>query len=282
MLAAVTLEARVGEAPAAYVREVARRLDAMLGERLEGAWLVGSAALGDFAPGRSDLDVQALTRERLPRVERERIAAALTHEALPCPVRGLELVLYAREDLAGPDGPTFQLNLNTGPGMEHHLALHPQDDPRFWFVLDVAIARQAAIRLAGPEASAAFPDPGHALVARSLRDALAWYARHGGSAAQTVLAACRAWAWAGDGRWRSKGASARWARERLADPQPVERALRLRDGAAERALDDADVEMVLGPARAALADAARRLSAAGPPPRGARDRGRSEQDPGRS
>lgn len=248
----MTLEDRVGAAPAAYLREVARRLGAMLGDRLEGAWLVGSAALGDFSAQRSDLDVQAVTRGRLPVAEREEIAAALAHDAVACPVRGLELVLYAREDLADPKGPAFQVNLNTGPGMEHHVALDADEEPRFWFVIDVSIAGQAAVPLAGPPASVALPEPPRALVAAALREALGWYADHGGSPAQTVLAACRAWAWATDGRWRSKGDSARWARDRLGDPRPVDRALRLRDGAAEPALSGAEVDAVVAAARGAL------------------------------
>jgi hypothetical protein len=248
----MTLEDRVGAAPAAYLREVARRLGDMLGDPLEGVWLVGSAALGDFDARRSDLDVQAVTSRRLPVAEREEIAAALARHAVACPVRGLELVLYAREDLARPDGPAFQLNLNTGPGMEHHVALDPDQEPRFWFVIDVSIAAQAGVPLAGPPASVALPEQPHALVVAALREALGWYADHGGSPAQTILAACRTWAWAADGRWLSKGDSARWARDRLRDPGPVDRALRLRDGTAKPALGRAEVDAVVGAARGAL------------------------------
>jgi hypothetical protein len=40
--------------------------------------------------------VRAVATERLPRADLVRLAAALSHPALECPVRGLELVLYAR------------------------------------------------------------------------------------------------------------------------------------------------------------------------------------------
>ena len=207
---------------------------------------MGSVALGDFDPRRSDLDVQAIAGGRPARLELEALAAELSHPALPCPVRGLELVLYTREGLHDPRGPAFALNLNTGPRMEQHVALDPADDPRFWFVIDVSIARQHAIALHGPSADAAFPEPPRALVAASLREALDWYAGHGGSPAQTILSACRTWAWAADGRWRSKGQSATWAQERLPDPGPVDRALRAREGAAGAAAPgDDDVAVVL-------------------------------------
>src|SRR3712207_5452745 len=108
------------------------------------AWVIGSGALGDFDSLRSDVDVQAVTATRLTRPELERLAATLSHDALPCPVRGLEFVLYAREDLADPAGPAFQLNLNTGRGMTEHAGYDAAAEPRFWFTLDVAIARHRA------------------------------------------------------------------------------------------------------------------------------------------
>ena len=233
---------------AAYLRSVLAQLHAALGGELTGAWVVGSAALGDFDPARSDLDVQAVAARRPPRGTLVALVDAV--ERLDCPVRGLELVLYAREDLADPLGPAYALNLNTGPGMERHVAFDPSEDPRFWFVIDVSIARQHAIALDGPQAATVFPEPPRALVVAALREALDWYDAHGGAPAQTILGACRTWAWATDGRWRSKGESARWARERLTDPGPVDRALAAREGGASPGAQD--VTPVLALARAAL------------------------------
>jgi Domain of unknown function (DUF4111) len=247
------LEDRIGAAPAAYVREVAGRVRAVAGERLVGVWLLGSASLGDFAPRRSDLDVQAVTATRLPLADRERLAGTLQHDALPCPARGLEFVLYAREDLEAPHGPTFGLNLNTGARMAHHVALDPDEDPRFWFVIDLSIARQHAIGLIGPPARDVLPAPPEGLVRTALLEAMAWYAERGGSPAETLLSACRTWAWAVDGRWRSKGDSAGWARARLADPGPLDRALAARDGAGAAAVTRAEAAVVVEAARAALA-----------------------------
>jgi len=181
------------------VRAVARA-------RLCGVWLFGSAALGDFDPECSDLDVQAVTRERLTVAERRRLAAELSHDALPCPVRGLEFVLYAREDLTDPAGPAFTLNLNTGPRMAHHVALDAGEDPRFWFVLDVAIGRERGRPLVGPPPGEVFPELPRPLVVSALRDSLDWHAAHD----DPSIAAARALAWAADGRWRSKAEAARW------------------------------------------------------------------------
>jgi hypothetical protein len=159
-------------------------------------------------------------------VERRLIAETASHEALACPVRGLELVLYARESLPIP---AYQLNLNTGPRMERRLSYDAGEEPRFWFTLDLAIARDHAIALAGPPSRDVLPELPRETIVEALHAALGWYAGSGGDEAQTVLAACRAWAWATDGRWRSKGAAAAWARGRLQDPGPVDRALAHRE-----------------------------------------------------
>jgi hypothetical protein len=206
-----------------YLTELTSRLEAQLGDRLVAAWVIGSGALGDFDPLRSDVDVQAVSDSRLDRARLQRLAGALSHDALPCPVRGLEFVLYAHVDLADPDGPAFQLNLNTGPGMQQHEGFDPRPEPRFWFTLDVAIARQQARSLAGPPPSEVLPFLSRSLVVGALSDALAWYRAY--DDAQAVLAGCRAWAWTSDGTWRSKGEAATWARARLADPTAVDWAL---------------------------------------------------------
>jgi Nucleotidyltransferase domain len=187
---------------AAYLDELTQRLRARLGDRLVAVWVVGSGALGDFDPERSDVDVQAVSAERLTRVELEELAAALSHESLPCPVRGLEFVLYAREDLADPLGPAFQLNLNTGPRMSHHAGYDPHAEPRFWFVLDAAIARDHARPLAGAHPRDVISELPRDLILTSLQAALAWWRAH--DDAQAAVAACRALAWVEYGRWLSK------------------------------------------------------------------------------
>ena len=129
-------------------------------------------------------------------------------------MRGLEFVLYAREDLTDPLGPAFSLNLNTGPGMSHHEGYDPEAEPRFWFTLDVSIAREHAVPLAGPHPREVLPELPRALVLTRLRDSLAWWGDFGGP--QAVLAACRALAWTQTGRWLSKGEAARWAEDPIA------------------------------------------------------------------
>jgi Domain of unknown function (DUF4111) len=236
---------------AEYLSELTLRLEAQLERRLAGAWLIGSGALGDFDALRSDVDVQAVSTMRLARPELERLAVALSHPALRCPVRGLEFVLYAREDLLDVQGPAFQLNLNTGPRMEHHVGYEPDAEPRFWFVLDTAIARERARPLAGLSPTALLPPRPWPLVLSALRAALAWYGGYDG--AEAVFAACRAWAWARHGRWLSKGDAAAWAAVQLPDPTPVAKALARRADPATPGPTPSEVEGVLKPVERLLA-----------------------------
>ena len=203
-----------------YLARLVARIRDELGDRLVGVWLFGSGALGDLDPATSDLDVQVVTTVRLAGSEREALAACLSHPALECPLRGLELVVYARDDLADPLGPAFQLNLNTGPRMAHHVAYDPSDDPRFWFVLDVAIGRTAGRALAGPPPADVFPELPAPLVVASLHEALTWFATNDPRGADAALAAARAWAWAEEGRWLAKGPAAAWLISRVARELP--------------------------------------------------------------
>jgi hypothetical protein len=192
-----------------YLDELVAVLRRRLGDGLVGAWLFGSAALGDFDPARSDVDVQAVATERLPERERRALADALA--AVPCPVRGLEFVLYAREDLATP---TPQLNLNHGPRMGHRLDLEVPAGEWFWFTIDVAIGREHGRTLAGPPAGEVFPAPDDERIGAALRAGLAFH----------PAAAPRAWAWAAERRWLTKPQAERWAAERLGVQPPLTRA----------------------------------------------------------
>jgi hypothetical protein len=108
--------------------------------------------------------------------------------------------LYTRHGLADPRGPAFSLNLNTGGSIDYHVGYDPDAEPRFWFVLDIAVARQRGRRLAGAQPAQILPDLPDVLVMAALRDALARYRECGG--AEAVFAACRAWAAFSPPEWR--------------------------------------------------------------------------------
>ena len=211
----------------AYDRELVGRLRELLGTDLVGVYLTGSRVLGAYLPGRSDVDVMAVARYDPGPELKQAIVARLRYEALPCPARGLELVLYTEHGVRTPSADAgFALNLNTGREMPLHVSLDPASEPGFWFVIDRAIAREHGVALLGPPAAelfAAIPRP--AIVA-ALEEGQRWH-RESGEARldDVVLNACRGWRFVEDGVWSSKPDAGEWARRRLDDSGVVEAAL---------------------------------------------------------
>jgi predicted nucleotidyltransferase len=114
-----------------YVAEIVEAI-AAAGPQITGAFVLGSALLGGFDPGKSDLDAVVVVSRPLGAAEREAVVAAL--DQLPVPFRKLELVVYAE----GARPPAYELNYPDGDG-----------EPAFWFVLDAAIAQEHAKPLGG-------------------------------------------------------------------------------------------------------------------------------------
>lgn len=148
--------------------------------------------------------------------EKERLARAFDHRALPCPARKLELVVYERGRLARGDV-VFELDLNTGPGV-HAWRTDPGGAPGHWYVLDVAIGRKRGIALSGPPPEAVFGEQDRGRIVAAVRESLAWHIDHADDAAvdpgDVVLNACRAWRWLEEDEWSAKGAAGRWAAAR--------------------------------------------------------------------
>ena len=164
---------------------------------IEAVYLVGSAALGAYEHGRSDVDVVAVTGRSLSHDERRALAAAV--EAIPVPARKLELVVYP----LGSD--RWEINLNTG----EHLGLDPDSEPSFWFVLDRAIAEQHATPLLGPAWGELFEPESPEAIEAALDEVVAFNGWDD-PAGDSELASKRAQVWRETGRWVSKREAAEW------------------------------------------------------------------------
>ncbi len=200
-----------------------------------GIYLFGSAALSDYHPPRSDLDVAIVAARPLSRREKERLADRLDHRNLPCPARKLELVVYEGARLECGDV-SFELDLNTGPGL-HKWRSDPAGAPSHWYVIDVAIGRARGRALAGPPADSVFPAQDDRRIREAIRESLVWHIRHAAAEADPesaapadiVLNACRTWRFLEEGNWSSKGAAGCWAAARSGSPVPGQ-ALAFREG----------------------------------------------------
>ena len=237
-----------------YLEGVVERLREPLGSELHAVVLGGSAALGAYEPGRSDLDVIAVCASPLPRTRALDLALSLSHRAQPCPARRLELVVMARAAAAGdPGASAFELDLNTGADESDHVGLDPAAEPGHWFVIDRSIARARGLALFGPAPRDVLAPVPRGEVLAALGDSLDWHASHESASPNSVLNACRAWRWARTGRWTSKRAAAEWARGRMSDPAAIDAALAA--WATGEALDPGTVTGFMDAVRAVLAAA---------------------------
>jgi hypothetical protein len=197
-----------------YLQELAARLRAIVRGDLVGAYAGGSYALGDFESDRSDLDVAAVCRDTIARSKKTEIVSALRHESLPCPARGLELVVYretavrvARVDAA------FELNLNTGASMPFRVDFEPAE-ARHWFALDRAILRAHGMPLFGPPAEDVFAVISRTALLGVLVQSVRWHRANAPTSSDALLNACRALRFAADGTWSSKRHAGDWAIKR--------------------------------------------------------------------
>jgi predicted nucleotidyltransferase len=205
--------------PDAYLAELARRLAAILGDDLVGVYGGGSYALGAYRPGRSDIDVAAVVASALTPAAKDTIVAALRHEELPCPARGLELVVYR---LGASD---FELNLNTGETMPFRVDHQPDPAESHWFALDRAILRERGVPIVGPPPGDVFDALPRTELLPIVAQSLRWHL--GGEAREDdmVLNACRSLRYALTDEWTSKPDAGRWALQHVEETRLVEAAL---------------------------------------------------------
>ncbi|WNG36217.1 DUF4111 domain-containing protein [Archangium violaceum] len=250
---------------ARYGAEVVNRLRTLLGGELVGAYLIGSVALEGYEPGRSDIDIIAVCAHPLETRTKQAIAEALDHRVLPCPARGLEFVLYAKDAVASPSRPLrFEMNFNTGAGMNHWLGLNPEEEATHWFVIDLDIARGHGVPLVGPPPNEVLAPLPRAWVLDAIRDSLTWHSRAEPVSPNNVLNASRAWRHVEEGVWSTKAAAATWARERLSDPSLIDAAVAKRHGAPGPALDPEAVRALHHQVLAAVERAVQRMDGSGP------------------
>lgn len=209
-----------------YLDDLVTAARDVLGADLVGAYAAGSVGLGAYQAGRSDVDVALVSAGPLTETTKRSLVAKLRHEALPCPARGLELVVYDRAVAAsGTPEPGFEVEINTGAGMPFRCTFDPADRPsadgRFWYGLDRSILHQSGLPLLGPPAGDVFADLTPTDLRRLLIEALSWWLalptpagnQPAPGTEDAVLGACRSLVRHRDGVWLAKAA----AGQRLVD-----------------------------------------------------------------
>jgi aminoglycoside adenylyltransferase-like protein len=215
----------------AFGHEIAAVLSLILADGFVGAYFVGSIALGGYVRGESDIDVVAVCDEEIDEATRQAVVEKILEVTAKCPARGLELTLYRARVASSPRADTgFELNVNGGPRMPRTVHMSPHDEPRFWYVLDRAIARRHGVAISGPAGRGVFADvPRHVLL-KVMGESMRWHREHEKATLYSVLNASRAWWFAVEDVLGSKLKAARWARPRWQAPSLIDAAVDLRHG----------------------------------------------------
>ncbi|MFC5884486.1 DUF4111 domain-containing protein [Kitasatospora sp. CM 4170] len=238
-----------------YLRACVELLRRAPGTELIGAYLYGSGVIGEFHPGRSDLDVVAVVADPLPRGAALALGQQIAEEPRPFAVKGMDLVVVTGATAVGGfPVPRYELKLLTFHGRARTAEDEPGGDRRL--VMHFACCRDHGIALAGPPPVQVFAPVDRRTYLGALRAELSlrWMPSH-----YRVLNACRDWRYAAESVICSKVTGGRWARERIRDPWLVDAALQWQIDGAGPVLDLVEVEEF-------LAETAGRLGAAAAPP----------------
>jgi Domain of unknown function (DUF4111)/Nucleotidyltransferase domain len=251
-------------AAAASAKEALRFAEALasscsqaLGDAVAGVILHGSLTLGDYLPGRSDVDLLVVTQDPLTDAQLAALTDALAghRPQAPGPV---DLRVVTRQVAASP---------TPAPPMEAYLRLTPTSGVRVEerrrpaerdLAVELSVCRAHGRRLLGAAPAELIGEVPDRWVAAVGDAQLADWQAIGDDppyAELTVLTACRVWRFAEAGRHCSKAAAAKWALRRDPALQVVRDAMRQRRRDPAGRIDAAQVQQLLAVVRARLAGA---------------------------
>ena len=243
------------EDAAAFGHDIAAILASTLADELVGAYFVGSIALGGYVRGESDIDVVAVCQHQLGEQTKKALGDRLFEATRHCPARGLEFTLYRAEVASSPPNEAdFEINVNGGPRMGREVRLSCAGQPRFWYVLDRAIAQRHGLAISGRPASEVFASTPRQVLLQVLGESMRWHREHEKATLYSVLNASRAWRFAVEDVLGSKLDGARWARRHWRTPSLIDAAVDLRHGR-PAPLDAGEVDRLLAHVEGVLARA---------------------------
>lgn len=228
-----------------FGREVVAVLGSILADELVGVYFVGSVALGGYVRGQSDIDIVAVCGHQVDEETKTALAQRLLETTVNCPARGLEFTLYRADVASSPaKDADFEVNVNGGPRMTRDVHLSSDAEPRFWYMIDRAIAHRQAIAVSGPPAAEVFSDIPRQLLLEVMGESMRWHREHEKATLYSVLNASRAWRFAVEDVLGSKLEGAAWARRRWRVRSLIDAAVDLRHGRPAR-LDAEEVDRFL-------------------------------------
>lgn len=238
----------VEDAAVAAAQQLASSCKDPLGTALVSVILHGSLTMGDFQPGRSDLDLLLVVERGLTPAEADALVE-MVRAADPSPAGGVDVLVVTRPTAERPaDYPSRELLVGRWPstGGELEVEGHDEHVPDLWPELSEARAKGRS--LLGPKPAEVIGEvPLDRIRANGMGWLRTWLDRTDDerNAAHMVLTACRIWRFESTGEHVSKSEAARWALERDPTLTGVELALAARTSFDQPAIDPGEIERVL-------------------------------------
>jgi len=219
----VDMRGAVADDVASFVRELAHRLATAGPGMLVGVYVHGSAVLGDFQSGASDVDILVVVQDRIPESSIQAMARILA-EVVVWPGTGVEASVVEESAARMPSPPwPYQVHINTSTAERKTLWCKPGSGDSD-LILYYALTRQAGWAAYGPPPTEVVGEVGRLLVAAQLAAELRWAINYA-SESYAVLNTCRALRWSTEVMLCSKTAGGTWALSRGVVPALVRQAL---------------------------------------------------------
>ncbi|MEM6475596.1 MAG: aminoglycoside adenylyltransferase domain-containing protein [Pseudomonadota bacterium] len=240
-----------------YLEKVTSLVRDTLGQDLKGLYLHGSGAQSDYNQGTSDIDILGVVATgSISDAQRSKLVSRLTHDALPVPAKGLEIILCPEDAVCEPvlDLP-FDFALSTGHSWP------TQCEPRGTAsdsLINITLCRQSGISLFGPPPDQVLAPVPRDLLREALIEEIEWHQQNlfvepeGATPENAVLNAARSLYAAETGRILSKSEGARWWLERYPEDELVAGALAIRKGEQTAALEEARTRNFLARAKSLI------------------------------
>jgi streptomycin 3"-adenylyltransferase len=226
-----------------FVREVAGDLRTALSDWLVAVYIHGSAALGDFDPLVSDIDLLVVLEDNAP-TNAVRSTGDVLHAPRSCPALGIEASAVSTTAARRPRQPwPFLVHVCTAVN-DDKVVLGRERDGDDDLILHYAVIRAVGIAIDGPPAQEVIGDIDAATILQQLGKELIWATRNA-SGPYAVLNACRALRYRADLTVCSKTDGGVWALEHGIAPEVVRPALAARRASTTYPLDPASEAWVL-------------------------------------
>jgi predicted nucleotidyltransferase len=238
----------------AFAEQLANRCANALGDQVVAVILHGSLTLGDFMPGRSDIDLLVVVERPLAGAEigaLQQTIESLQGEA-PCRV---DLRVVTREAASSPTpAPAMEAYIALQPGQPAAVETRVAGEPDL--VVEFSLVRTHGRSIVGADPSTIIGAVPHEWVVDvGDRQLAAWehLVDDAAHAELMVLTACRIWRFYAEGVHCSKSGAGRWALARDPSLAAVAAALWQRDGDPDATIGEDGIRQLIATVRHEIA-----------------------------